>query len=545
MRGWQPAVQVKKPLDLCAAVYLRMSTDHQRYSLGNQIRALAAYSTSHDLTVVDAFADEGKSGLDVRGRPALRQLLACIEDGTWQFGVLLVLDISRWGRFQNVDESAYLEYLCLLGGVRVVYTAEPFENDASPVSAMLKGMKRVMAGEFSRELSRRVSSSLRRIAAQGHHVGGPAVYGMRRAAVDDRGVVRKLLVKGEHKSFLSDHVELVPGPPSELRVVRRIFREFVRHKGREGDICGRLNAAGITGPDGAPWKTHAIRHMLDNPVYAGMAVYNRVTVGFRTPMKRNPKRMWIERVAKYPPIVPRKVFEAAQAVLKARVTRAEDETFLQPLRDLFARTGRLSARLINKSPGVPSSWVIQSRFGTLLRAYELAGLPACRDFHYQDINRQLGGVRGNHVEGVRQVLEAAGHTVEVIDEDQTLRVDDTWGCSVKLARAVSKAPYGRRWRLQFHPPPAADVCVVIRMDIKGHQVVDYYVLPHSVLGGRMTALGDRNNPATDVFRCEVIEEVPALAMKVLSGDISPPTFRIGRTLFTRANARRRVKLEGG
>lgn len=545
MRGWQSVAKVKKSLDLCAAVYLRMSTDHQRYSLGNQIQALAAHAIQHGLTVVDAFADEGKSGLDVRGRPALRQLLACIEDGTRGFGVLLVLDISRWGRFQNVDESAYLEYLCLLGGVRVVYTAEPFENDASPVSAMLKGMKRVMAGEFSRELSRRVSASLQRMAAQGHHVGGPAVYGMRRAAVDDQGIVRKLLTRGEHKSFLSDHVELVPGPPAELRVVRRIFREFVRDKGREGAICERLNAAGIPGPEGARWKIHSVRRMLDNPVYAGKAVYNRVTVCFRAPMKRNPKRMWIERIAKYPPIVSPRLYGAVQAILKARVTRPEDESILQPLRDLFARTGRLSARLINKSPGVPNSWVIQTHFGTLLRAYELAGLPACRDFHYLDINRQLGGVRGSHVDGVRHVLEAAGHDVEVIDEDQTLRVDDSWGCTVKIARALPKAPYGRRWRLQFHPPPTAEICVFIRMDIRGHEVVDYYVLPRSVMGGRMTVLGDRNNPATDLFRCERLDEVATLALKVLSGEIPAPAFRIGRTLFTRANARRRIKLDGG
>ncbi len=545
MRGWQPKVSDQHPRERRAAVYMRVSTDHQRYSLGNQIQALAAYAVKNQLMVVEAYADEGKSGLDLRGRPALQSVLEAVKNGTQAFGVLLVLDVSRWGRFQNTDEPAHYEFLCLLAGVRVIYTAEPFENDASPMSAMLKNMKRVMAGEFSRELSRRVLSTLSRMAAQGYHVGGPSVYGMRRVAVDDQGNVRGVLAKGEHKSYGSDHVELAPGPAFELKVVRRIFREFVRDNGREGHLCARLNAAGIAGANGRRWTTHAIRHMLDNPVYIGKAVYNRVTVGFRTPMRRNPKQVWIERSSRFPPVVRKKLYDAAQAILKARVTRADDESFLQPLRELFARTGRLSARLINRTPGVPSSWVIQTRFGTLLRAYELAGLPPCRDFYYQDINRQLGSARARYIDDVCAALERAGHTVEMVDDDLTVRVDNTWGLSVKLSRAISKAPYGRRWRLAFHPPPTADLCLVFRMSLNGQKIVDYYLLPTTAMTERMVVLGDRNNVATDLFRADDLNQAIELIERVRSGDIPLPAFRLGRTLFTRANARRRIKLDGG
>jgi DNA invertase Pin-like site-specific DNA recombinase len=544
MRGWKPEVPIQRPRDQCAAVYMRVSTDLQRYSLTNQIQALASYAADHQLKVVDAYADEGKSGLNLRGRPALQAVLEAVKHGTQNFGVLLVLDISRWGRFQNTDEPAHYEFLCLLAGVRVVYTAEPFDNDASPVSAMLKGMKRVMAGEFSRELSRRVTSSLRRMAAKGFHVGGPSVYGMRRVAVDELGVVRGVLEKGQHKSYTSDHVELAPGPAFERKVVRRIFREFVRDRGREKYICARLNAAGVASAHGRPWTTDTIRHMLDNPVYIGKAVYNRTTVGLRTPMRRNPKQMWIERTSRFPPLVRKKLFAEAQAILEARVTRADDESLLQPLRELFARTGRLSGRLINRTPGVPSSWVIQTRFGTLLRAYELAGLPPCRDFQYQDINRQLGGSRGKHIEGVRGALEAAGYTITLVDDDLTLRVDDTWGLSVKLSRAVSKSPYGRRWRLAFHLPSAADFCLVIRMDARGCRVVDYYLFPKTAMTTRMVVLGDQNNVATDVFRVDKLDKVADLVERVRSGEIPLPPFRLGRTLFTRANARCRIKWEG-
>ena len=72
------------------------------------------------------------------------------------FTTILVYDVSRWGRFQDADESAYYEYICKRAGISVQYCAEQFENDGSPVSTIVKGVKRAMAGEYSRELSVKV-----------------------------------------------------------------------------------------------------------------------------------------------------------------------------------------------------------------------------------------------------------------------------------------------------------------------------------------------------------------------------------------------------
>src|SRR5260370_30771136 len=79
-----------------------------------------------------------------------------MRSGQADFKLILVYDISRWGRFQDADESAYYEFICKEAGIRVLYCAEQFENDGSLVAAILKNMKRVMAGEYSRELSVKV-----------------------------------------------------------------------------------------------------------------------------------------------------------------------------------------------------------------------------------------------------------------------------------------------------------------------------------------------------------------------------------------------------
>jgi DNA invertase Pin-like site-specific DNA recombinase len=51
-----------------------------------------------------------------------------VEKKQAHFSALLVYDVSRWGRFQDVDESAYYEYVVKREGTRVHYCAEQFVN---------------------------------------------------------------------------------------------------------------------------------------------------------------------------------------------------------------------------------------------------------------------------------------------------------------------------------------------------------------------------------------------------------------------------------
>lgn len=139
-----------------AVAYVRMSTEHQQYSTENQLDVIRVFAETRDLEVVRVYADEGKSGLRLDGRDSLKALLRDAESGNADFSVVLVYDVSRWGRFQDPDESASYEIRCKHAGVKVLYCAEQFENDGSPVSSIIKSVKRTMAGEYSRELSVKV-----------------------------------------------------------------------------------------------------------------------------------------------------------------------------------------------------------------------------------------------------------------------------------------------------------------------------------------------------------------------------------------------------
>jgi len=176
-----------------AAQYVRMSTEHQRYSVEYQSVENAAYALARGYTVVRTYLDSGISGLTLAKRDGLKALLSDVVGGRADFEVVLVYDVSRWGRFQDADEAAHYEFVCREAGVAVEYTAEPFQNDGSLVATLVKHLKRAMAAEYSRELSAKVSRAQRGLGAKGYWQGGPAGLGLRRVSVNPDGSFRDQL----------------------------------------------------------------------------------------------------------------------------------------------------------------------------------------------------------------------------------------------------------------------------------------------------------------------------------------------------------------
>jgi len=188
-----------------AAQYVRMSTEHQQYSPENQLEIIRQYAADHNMEIVQDYSDRGRSGLNIAGRDGLNQLMADVEAKRTNFTSLLVYDVSRWGRFQDVDESAYV---LKRSGIRVHYCAEQFENDGSMSSSVLKTLKRSMAAEYNRELSVKVFSGQCRLIELGFRQGGPVGYGLRRQLIDRNQAPKRLLGRGERKSLQTDRVFL-------------------------------------------------------------------------------------------------------------------------------------------------------------------------------------------------------------------------------------------------------------------------------------------------------------------------------------------------
>jgi DNA invertase Pin-like site-specific DNA recombinase len=124
--------------------------------------------------------------------------------GLCAYKIILVYDVSRWGRFQDIDEGAHYEFLCKSAGVPVHYCGESFTNDGSTPNSLMKALKRSMAGEYSRELGVRVLAGQKRLAKLGFKQGGMPGYGLRRMLVTSDGKPKQRLSFGEHKNIATN-----------------------------------------------------------------------------------------------------------------------------------------------------------------------------------------------------------------------------------------------------------------------------------------------------------------------------------------------------
>jgi DNA invertase Pin-like site-specific DNA recombinase len=353
-----------------AAEYVRMSTDTQQTSIAVQRAAIADYAEKNGLQVVRSYADEGKSGVTTKHRDALKTMLKDVVGGEADYQVLLVYDVSRWGRFQDSDEAAHYEFLCRSNGVQVIYCAELFPQDATPFAAVLKNLKRAMAGEYSRELSAKVSAAKRRLVLQGYYPGGPTPLALRRLMVDEHGQPRAQLERGERKSLQSHHCIYVWGPDEEVALVRRIFSLFLDDRLSYTEICGLLNSEGLKTPYGRRWSKWVIHNVLCQEKYIGTLVVNRWVGRLGKSALEMPPDQWIRVEGAIEPIIERRRFEAVQAALQGR--SKSDEKLLSLLKAVLEEHGRVTPALM-KAAKLPAPNTYAARFGSLLAAYRLIG----------------------------------------------------------------------------------------------------------------------------------------------------------------------------
>lgn len=496
-----------------AAEYVRMSTEHQQYSTQNQNDKIREYAAQRQFEVVRTYADEGKSGLRLEGRHALQQLIRDVESRDVDFSVVLVYDVSRWGRFQDADESAYYEYICKRAGIRVIYCAEQFENDGSPVSTIVKGVKRAMAGEYSRELSAKVFAGQCRLIEMGFRQGGPAGFGLRRMLVDQTGETKAILAKGEHKSLQTDRVILVPGPGAEVENVQKIYNWFVHEGLTETEIAARLNVSGVLSDTGRKWSRATVHEVLINEKYIGSNVYNRRSFKLKKLRVTNPSAMWLRKPEAFTPIVAQEDFYTAQGIIRARCRRYTDEDLIARLRNLYETHQLLSGLIINSTEGMPSSSVYAHRFGSLVRAYQLVGYTPARDYQYIEVNRWLRRMHPTIVAQTEEQMVALGGRVRLDPATDLLNVNDEFRASIVLARCQTRESGHLAWKVRFDTGLSPDITVAVRLTADNRSALDYFLLPRLDFGLARVHLGETNPVELEGYRFDNLDYLYGMAAR--------------------------------
>lgn len=503
-----------------AAQYLRMSTDMQQYSLENQADAIALYAERHGFSIVRTYEDAGRSGLSIGKRFGLQELLKDIISGCAEFSVILVYDVSRWGRFQDSDESAHYEFLCKQAGVRIEYCAEEFANDGSVTASLLKTIKRAMAGEFSRDLSKRVFAGQARLAAKGYHIGSMPGYGLRRYLIDTDGTPKFELSPGEYKNTHTERVILAPGPIEEVRTVRLIYELFVTQSMPMKRIARWLNERGMTYLNGRPWTDWAIRDILSNEKYIGTSVYARTSKKLGANYRRNPPASWIRGIGAFEPLVTKERFTQAKRRLSSialRYIHTENE-MLDALSALWCKHGRLTNTIVNDDKFCPTTFTYKSRFGSLANAYEL--------IRYRNTRRT-----GVHLRLRRRIcaeihteITKRGGMVNFLGGSCRMLINDE--LTVSIAMGFTPRGVNYNWfQFAFNGQRRPDFVIVARLDDDG-RILDYYVLPFPFMTRtRFFTASGRSYRRLDNFRLNSLDPFYDLCGRSILGETDGPSTR--------------------
>ena len=300
--------------------YIRVSTDEQargdRTSMSQQREACEALARRMNRAIGQWFEDPGASGGSAN-RPGFQALVAfCRANPRPKIspGAVLVLNLSRWGRFPLRNEPHWWMFEL----ERVGWELRCAEGDEATDPTARHVMRSLTLG-LSADYREAIRANARRgwqgTARQGYWQT-EAPFGYRREALSHHGS-RRTLELGQRKGQ-DEKVRLLPGPEEEVRLVRWLFRQYA-----SGEIgCERLAELAYARHPGKRWSKQVVRAMLQNPAYVGDVIWGRrQAVDSGQPIRTPDPSGWVVARDAHPGLVSRGLFEQVQRRLEANRKR--------------------------------------------------------------------------------------------------------------------------------------------------------------------------------------------------------------------------------
>jgi DNA invertase Pin-like site-specific DNA recombinase len=475
------------------AYYRHSAQDRQENSIAIQQEQVRQWARENGVEIIHEFADRGKSGLTAEGRDAFNDMMENWVKQRNDFDFVLCLDVSRWGRFQDIDLSATYSAECKRHGKQVIYTTlgKPKPNDQ--LYQVYVQFERFRAAQYSRELSDKVLRGCIKIAQQGYWAGGKPPYGFKRLLLDETRKPVQILVAGQRKSIQNQRVTLTRGDEEQIAAVQRIFHEFAEDGRGTHVIAEGLNHDGIVSPGGGAWDGAKVHRILLNELYVGTLVYNKTTQKLKTPTRHNPKGEWIRTSSAFDSIVEQALFDQAQRVLAQAALRCTPQFMLEQLTRLFQEHGYFRPSLVCADSVAPSPSTYVKRFTSLDAAYQ------------QVFRVTLTSVRTEVESLVRGLVQ------QVETYDDFLVVNRKFTVLIQPSVPISHG-YNQYW--YFRPDVRGMVDITLGVPVsgpEGPQILGYLALPRLLVRDRGIRLFGSSESRLDMYGHHGLEMIFELA----------------------------------
>ncbi len=419
---------------------------------------------------------------------------------------ILVLNVSRWGRFQDLDLSAYYTGVCRNYGKQVIYTTIGFPKEDDLLHFLHLDIERYRAASYVRDLSREVFKGCAEVAQQGFWAGGLPPYGLGRQLLDEQRRPVQMLARGQRKSIQNQRVVLTAGEEHEVAVVNRIFSAFVKERRLPGDIAASLNAEGIPSPRAgdmrkgqhirSKWTASSILSILTNELYIGTMIYNKTQQRLQAPTTPNPREQWICRENAFEGIVDKKLFLQGQELIAQRKAQHEQqhspEDMLAKLARLHKRYGKIGPGQISASKDMVSAAAYVNRFDSLDLAYQ----------------RLFSDVLGRAKQSVLEKFRAQAR--QVVEFDDYYVLNESFSVLVQPSVPIC---YGYDAYWAFRPDPRVDVDITLGVPLSNggqYDIIGYLAFPRMLVDSRNIKVFSSTDGQLELFGHRNLELISSL-----------------------------------
>lgn len=276
------------------ALYVRLSKEDTNESIDNQKKILLDFCLNCKFNNYCFYIDDGWTGTNFN-RPQFQQLITDIFN--YKINTVIVKDLSRLGR-DYIKVGEYIEHFFPLNNVRFISINDNIDTASDNSLNDLIPFKSIINDMYSKDLSKKIRSSIKSMQKRGLWTGGCIPFGYKND------------LKNKHRLAIN---------LKEAKIVKLIFNlaynDYSPSMIRDYLINNNVKTINqIRKNKDSKWSITVIKNILTNEVYIGNLVQNkhyRFSYKYRK-IINNPKNLWIKKENIHPAIISHELFKIVQ-----------------------------------------------------------------------------------------------------------------------------------------------------------------------------------------------------------------------------------------
>ena len=310
-----------------ACIYLRLSKDDgmssESNSITNQRELILSYVKNNEMEIVKEYVDDGYSGTNY-DRPALKNLMEEISKKNRAFDIIIVKDLSRFGR-DYIGAGTYIQKIFPQLHIRFISINDNYDSKNADMSDtnLILPIRNFINDSYARDISNKVKSSQKMKREKGEYIGSFAPYGYKKSEENKN----KLIVDENVSDIIKSIFDMKLQGYSSKAIAEELNDLGIDSPKIYKENQGLNYKGGFKVKKGRNWSAKAINRIIENEVYIGTMLQGKsATINYKNKKQiEKDKRDWVKVEHTHEGIISKEVFYIANRMLKRDLYNTKDK----------------------------------------------------------------------------------------------------------------------------------------------------------------------------------------------------------------------------